>query len=57
MDCDDFTPLVHGEAKLSSVQMAQEASSSRLCSVQDAYDFWGMDRSSPGTGSGGSAPV
>jgi hypothetical protein len=57
MDLSNFTPLVDGEAKQSYVQIAQEAAISRLCPIQDAYDFWGIDRSGPGTGSGGYAPV
>jgi hypothetical protein len=54
-----FTPLVDGEAKQSHVEIAQEAAISRLCLIQDAYDFWSLSegRSSPDTGSGGYAPV
>jgi hypothetical protein len=55
-DTSNFTPLVGGEAKQSHVKTAQEAAISRLCPIQDAYDFWNMGRSSPDTGSGGSAP-
>jgi hypothetical protein len=56
MELDDFSPFVHGEAKQSHVDIAQEAAISRLCIVQDAYDFWGMSMQSSGTGSGAPAP-
>jgi hypothetical protein len=53
MNLRNFTPLVHGEAKSSQVETAQEAAIPRLCPIQDAYDFW----SSPGTDLGGPAPI
>jgi hypothetical protein len=57
MNLENFTPLVNGEAKLSQVETAHQAAISRLCPIQDAYNFWGLGRSSPGTGSGGPAPL
>jgi uncharacterized protein YifE (UPF0438 family) len=56
IDISSFTPLVNGEANQSHVEIAHEAAISRLCPIWDAYDFWSMGRSSPVTGSGGSAP-
>jgi hypothetical protein len=48
---------VDAEAKQSSLDIAREAALSRCCIVQGATDFWGLDRSSPDTGSGGSAHI
>jgi hypothetical protein len=59
MGTSSFAPLVDGEAKQSHLSIAQEAAISRLCQIQDAYDFWSLleGSSSPDTGSGGSGPV
>jgi hypothetical protein len=64
IDTSAFTPLVDSEANPFFVGIAQEAAISRLCPIRDALDFWALDegrgssvgRSSPDTGSGGSAP-
>jgi hypothetical protein len=60
LNCEDFEPLVHAEAKDSDVAIASEAVISRLLAIQDGPDLWSCipqeDRSSPGTGSGASAP-
>jgi hypothetical protein len=57
MNLSSFEPRVDAEAKQSSLDIAQEAALSRGCIVEDAADYWGLDRSSPVTGSGGPAPV
>jgi hypothetical protein len=51
-DLSSFAPLVDSEARAQCVSIAQQAAISRLCLIQDARDFWGLqdkDRSSPGT--------
>jgi hypothetical protein len=59
MNTEDFTPLVDPETKQRRLIIAQEAAVSRLCPIQDAYDFWNLNggRSSQVTASGGPAPV
>jgi hypothetical protein len=61
MGLSSLTPLVNSEARPAYVSMAQQAAISRLCPIQDAYDFWSLldekeGRSSPDTGSGALAP-
>jgi hypothetical protein len=60
LDCSDFTPRVHADAKDSDVGIAIEAAISRLLPIQDGTDLWSCipqeDRSSPATGSGAPAP-
>jgi hypothetical protein len=51
-DLSSFAPLVDGEANPQCVSIAQQAATSRLCMIQDAQDFWGIQekhRSSAGT--------
>jgi hypothetical protein len=51
-DLSDFAPKVDGEARFQCVSIAQQAAISRLCLIQDAHDFWGLQekhRSSAGT--------
>jgi hypothetical protein len=63
-DLSNFTPLVDSEARSQAVSVAQQPAVSRLCPIQDAYDFWPLleerlkkeGRSSPATGSGAPAP-
>jgi hypothetical protein len=59
----NFAPLVDSEARPQAVSVGQQAAISRLCPIQDAYNFWALleerlakDRSSPVTDSGASAP-
>jgi hypothetical protein len=63
-DLSNFAPLVESEARSQAVSVAQQADISRLCPIQDAYDFWALleeelkeqGRSSLGTVLGASAP-
>jgi hypothetical protein len=43
LDNSDFTPQASSEAKHSQVATAEEAAISRLCPVQDGYDFWELN--------------
>jgi hypothetical protein len=60
----NFIQLVDSEARSQAVSVAQQAAVSRLCQIQDAYDFWALleerlkkeGRSIPATGSGAPAP-
>jgi hypothetical protein len=64
MESSSFTPLVDSEARPQCVSVAEQAAISRLCPIQDAFDFWALleerlakeGRSSPDTGSGAPAP-
>jgi hypothetical protein len=43
LDSSDSLPQrVDGEARQSHISIAQEAAFSRLCPIQDAYDFWSL---------------
>jgi hypothetical protein len=56
LDLKDFTPQVAAEAKQSQVETAEEAAISRLCPIQDSFDFWELSRSSSATVSGAPTP-
>jgi hypothetical protein len=50
LDLSSFAPLVDSEARPQCVSIVQQAAISRLCLIQDAQDFWGIQdngRSSP----------
>jgi hypothetical protein len=55
MNLDGFQPFVAAEASYTEVQIAGDASISRLRPIKDDIDFWG-DRSSPSTDTGPSEP-
>jgi hypothetical protein len=51
-DLSRFAALVDSEARAQCVSITQQAAISRLCLIQDAQDFWGIqgkDRSTAGT--------
>jgi hypothetical protein len=59
LNCANFIPQVHAEAKDSDVRIAIEAATSRLLPIPDGPDLWSIleSRSRSGTGLGAPAPV